>query len=145
MFEELKTQLSTSHNNIMPHSHIAFAPGALSSNVMFVNCLLGKDLSEMPNRIIQNDPLRVRFMITHTGDNVFEVEPTMVVGSLKPTEKYYAMSSEKIRTRKFTGDAAKVVATLTKYMTAVRDKVAQLDAEDKFLGLPYKVSSKIVL
>jgi hypothetical protein len=145
MFEQIKTKLDAAHRTIMPHSTIGFHPGALSSNVMFVHVLLGKGLDEMPNRIIQNDPLRVRFMITHTGDNVFEVEPTMSVGSLKPTEQYYAMSSEKIRTRKFTGDAAKVVATLTKYMTAVRDKVAQLDTEDKFLpGLSYKVSSKIV-
>lgn len=143
MFDTLKTQLRAAHSTIMPNSHIAFASGALSNNVMFVNVLLGKDIAEMPNRIMQNDPLRVRFMITKT-DELYEVEPTMSISSLKPTEQFYAMSSEKIRTRKFKGDDAKVVATLTKYMTAVRDKVAQLDAEDKFLELPYAVSSKIV-
>lgn len=143
MFDTLKSQLRIAHRAIMPHSHIAFAPGALSNNVMFVNCLLGKDINEMPNRIMQNDPLRVRFMITSRGDDAYEVEPTMSISNLKPLEKFYAMSSEKIRTRKFKGDSAKVVATLSKYMQAVHDKVAQLDADDRFLALPYEVSTKV--
>jgi hypothetical protein len=129
----------------MPNSSIFFGSGQLSNNVMFVNVLLGKGVEEMPNRIMQNDPLRVRFIVTKTGDDAYEVEPTASISNLKPTERFFAMGSEKIRTRKFKGDSAKVVKQLTKYMQAVHDKVAELDSEDKFLPLPYDVKSKITL
>lgn len=138
----LAARLKQSHTSLFPNSSMIISKAPLSDNVYFMRCFLGADLDDMPNRIVDNDPLTCRFMITD-HDGMYEVESNIVIGRLKPAQKFYVMSSEKIRTRKFSGDEDKVVAKITGLLTTMKNEIATLVAEDKFLPLPYDVKSKL--
>ncbi len=143
MFEELKDKITQAKQDNWQGCTLNFSRGVLSSNIMFASVTLGANHDEMPNRIVDNDPLRVKFYIEQVDAGVFLVEPTLVVGRLKPESKFYAMSSEKVRTRKVTGDADKVSKSIGKMLDKVRQRVEQLDREDKFLPLPYSIPAKV--
>lgn len=144
MFDSVLTKVKQAKVENFPGATLSFQKGALSTNFMTVHAWLGATKEEMPNGIVQNDPLRVNFFIESLGNGQFRVEPTLSVGRLKPTNKFYAMDSEKIRTRKFTGDEDRVAANIGKMLAKVRQRVAELDAEDRFLdGLAYSIADKI--
>ena len=136
-------QIRQAHAKIFPNSAFQVTESCLGSDTMFIRAYLGNNMNEMPNRILENDPLGVVFIISEK-DFMIECEPRMVISGLKPTRQYYAMDSEKIRTRKFRGDEKKVVDNITKMLIKVRDKVVELDANDRFLpGLTYNISDKV--
>jgi hypothetical protein len=136
-------QIKQAHAKLFPNSAISVSNSALGSSTKFVHVYLGRDINEMPNRISGNDPLGVVFIVS-TDSEQFVVEPRLSVGRLKPTKQYYAQDSEKIRSRKFRGDEQKVVDNITKMLIKVRDKVIELDANDRFLpGLAYNISDKV--
>jgi hypothetical protein len=139
MFEEIKRAFW----KLFPDSSITVSNSALGGSTKFIHVYLGRDINEMPNRIAGNDPFGVVFIISEK-DCMIECEPRMRIDRLKPTEQYYAMDSEKIRTRKFRGDEQKMVDNITKMLIKLRDKVIELDTNDRFLpGLAYNISDKV--
>jgi hypothetical protein len=142
--EQLQDLIKQAKQQNWPGSTLSFSQGVFSSNIMFASVTLGATMDEMPNRILQNDPLRVRFYIEQKASGEISVEPTMIIGRLKPESAMYAMSSEKVRTRKVTGSAEKVAQSIGKMLDKLRVRIEQLDNEDRFLdGLSYSISEKV--
>jgi hypothetical protein len=144
MHQSLINQIREKHTQAFPNSCVSFTVGPLSKSTMYVSFYLGQNKDEMINGIIQNDPLRCRVAIT-IGANGIELEPTLSVGGLKPTEQHMAQSSEKIRTRKVTVASEEIaVAKVAEYFEKVKSTVRALDVAARFLpGLPYSIAEKV--
>ena len=82
-----------------PDSYINFRKLVLGGG-MSVTIALGKDKTEWTNGIFNNDPMCNHFFIHDNENGGYSLEASLSIGSLNPKEKYYAMSSEKVRTRK---------------------------------------------
>jgi hypothetical protein len=144
MHSSIIEKIREKHRQAFPNSSISFRVGPLDVSAMYVSFYLGKDKNEMVNGILQNDPLHCRISIT-VSENHLSVEPSLSVGSLKPTERHMAQSSEKIRTRKqtFTNEDA-VVARVGDYFEKVKQTIRVLNSQDRFLpNLPYSISEKV--
>lgn len=118
-------------------SFINFRKLALGGG-MSVTIALGKDKTEWTNGIFNNDPMCNHIFIHEDKNGGFTLEASLSIGSLVPKEKYYAMSSEKVRTRKlsFTNDEVglkKAVAKFDQWFKALYDVVVKNNNEDQFL------------
>jgi hypothetical protein len=119
-------------------------PGALGGNSVFLHFTLGKDKTEWQNGVSNNDPVNFLAYITQLDEDKYVVEFSRAsIGGLKPTEKFYAQSSIKIRTRKTTGNAQKILSTVDKVLGKFADTVLEQDLADNFLDLPIKPGHKV--
>lgn len=116
--------------------------GVLGGDTVFLQFTLGEGREEYPNGIIQNDPVNFSAYVAQIGENEYELEVKPSVGNLKPTEKYYAQSSIKIRTRKAKGDVDKLMKSLDKTIGKIADTVMEQYEAGNFLDLPFIPGSK---
>jgi hypothetical protein len=119
-------------------------PGALGGDSVFLNFVLGKDKTEWTNGISNNDPVHFSAYVTQTDKDKYVVEFVRAsIGGLKPTEKFYAQSSIKIRTRKTTGSAEKVMVAVDRAVAKIAETVLEQDLAGNFLALPIKPAQKV--
>jgi hypothetical protein len=113
-----------------------------------VGITLGKDKSEYPNNIINNDPLFTHFFI-HNGvgrdgslsDKLSVESSTANIGRLKPDSPYMAQSSLRYF-RKFSGSPEKIIIGFEKMFLKIHSLIEE--NIDNFLpGLPYDIEDKL--
>jgi hypothetical protein len=142
--QQLIEQLKAVHRDVFPTGLMLARTGVLSGDTVYVSVYLGGDASEMINGILQNDPLSVRFEIDQLGDGQYDVQPSASITGLHPDSPYMVYSSQRIRTRKFTGDSKRVVQGFRKLLTDVHNALTIINREGKMKSeLPYTLESKL--
>ena len=142
--QQLIEQLKAVHRDVFPTGLMIARAGVLGGETVYINVYLGGDVSEMINGILQNDPLNVRLVIDPADGDQFTVVPSASITGLHPESQYMTYRSERIRTRKFTGDTQRVVQGFRKLLTDVHTALTIIDREGKMKSeLPYTLESKL--
>lgn len=119
-------------------------PALLGNTNLFVTFRLGNDTKEFTNGIPQNDPVNFTVILESTGNDEYELTyHNCSLSSLKPESKYYAMRSERIRTRKAKGNMPKLLKSLEKTIQKLHGVSVEMVEQDQFLELPYSPEDKI--
>lgn len=119
-------------------------PALLGSTNLFVTFRLGNNKNEFSNGIPQNDPVHFTIILEAIGDDEYEMTyHHCSLSSLKPESKYFAMRSERIRTRKAKGNMPKLLKSLEKTIQKLHGVSVEMVEQDQFLELPYNPQDKI--
>lgn len=126
------------------NSYLKYFPNSLckakySDNLyssIYVKCYIGKEKDEFANGIIQNDMLHVSFLIDNEGKqlpkeltldseipNNLSLENKQKSFLTKPDSEYLVYGSKSLAFRKTKGDGEKIIKTLDKFFSKLRDEL----------------------
>jgi len=140
-FTEFKEKMESAFNRRFDQSYCRVGIYHCLGTSITIDCLLGKDKTEVISGISQNDMMHVSFII-HMPDSWNDTEdlPTeMTMESIsksikvKPTNKYLYCESKTIAYRKTKGDAEKQIKTFTKFVDKLFDTVVAEYKADNLL------------
>ena len=140
----LKEKIDAVRHGVFPKSCTRFRDGILNSDTLFVNVFLGANVEEMPHRIFHNDPLNVKFIIEADKNGKYTVDVSASITGLIPDNPHMVYSSRKIRTRRFSGDEAKVLSGIQKVLETVRNELCDIMATKTLKAeVPYTLAEKL--
>lgn len=141
---ELREKIDAVRHSVFPKSCTRFRDGILDNSTLFVNVFLGASVEEMPHRIFHNDPLNVKFIIEADKNGKYTVDVSASITGLNPDKPHMVYGSRKIRTRRFSGDEAKVLSGILKVLNAVRDELCDVAASNTLKAeVPYSLTEKL--
>lgn len=137
-FAEFKDAVKDAYKKYFPESQANVRIFNCLGKALTIDCFLAGDLSEIANSIPGNDMFWVQMWIDLPKDYNKEndLPDTLVMEwqrssvAKKPEQKYLAYGAEKVKYRKVSGDAKKIVKALDKYFSRLHDTVVNLRNND---------------
>ena len=134
--QDFINEVEAEYKKLFPKSRIVTSNASLSSGgTIFFSCYLVGDRSEALNNIIENDMLKVCFMVHLYGystDNTtaplseIECNVTSKWIAVKPPNTHFAYGSHTVGVRKFKANPQNAVKKFAKYLERIKEDVTKL-------------------
>lgn len=89
-----------------------------------------ENINDVANNIRVNDPVSIGMIIHDWNDQKIEIEFTDSYFYIPPVSRYFAMSLEKVSSRKINNTPAKALKSLDKYFTKFANELRQAIAAE---------------
>ena len=129
--EQVKNEINIAKDKHFKNSLVSFTKGVLGKSTMFGTFYLISDKKDQTNGYFSNDILGLTIIIEKLGEDEYLVEYDYSSITIKPTEKYMAFGSHKVRTRKYKGDIKKIGANSDKLFAKYKEELTKLKNEGK--------------
>lgn len=129
--EQIKNEITIANQKHFKNSLVQFTKGVLGQNLLLGTFYLIGDKQDQTNGYFSNDILGLSIIIEKLSDDEYLVEYDYSSITVKPTEKYMAFGSHKVRTRKYKGDIKKIGINSEKLFAKYKEELMKLKKEDK--------------